>query len=238
MNKVKILIIGHRGASFITPENTLKAIQKAIELKADAVEFDVRVSKDGEFVLSHDSNTLRATGYNGHIAEMTLKELKKLDFGEGERIPTLTELISITRNKIRLIFEVLFSGFSEKFVQILEIEKIIGQTIVSSFSFNELIKIQKINKKIRLGLLLSKKITSNKMIERSIKKAINNNFYSMHLHFSAIKPQFVKFCHDNNLKVIAWTVNDVKQMKLLIQMGIDGIITDDIPLLQNVLGNN
>lgn len=70
------MIVGHKGASSIAPENTLRAFRKAIELKADLIEFDVQLSKDNEMVINHDSNTFTTTGYNGLIKEMTLKELK------------------------------------------------------------------------------------------------------------------------------------------------------------------
>lgn len=238
MNNSKILVVGHAGASSIAPKNTLKAFQKAIDLEADSIEFDLQITKDDKLVLSHDLNILSASGYNGRISEMTLIELKKLDFGEGEKIPTLTELIKIAKNKIGLIFDVKPSGISQKLVQIIMLENVANQSIISSFSLKELIEIRKKNKDLKIGLILSEKMTSSILITKRIKKAIKYNFNSIHLHFSVIEPQIVKFCHDNNLKVLAWTVNNVKDMELLIQMGIDGIITDDIQLLQKVLSSN
>ena len=76
INKKKVLIIAHRGASNLAPENTLKAFKKAIELKADFIEFDVQQSKDGEIIIMHDANTFRTTGHFGLVREMTLEELK------------------------------------------------------------------------------------------------------------------------------------------------------------------
>ena len=95
-----VLLIGHRGASAIAPENTLKAFQKAIDLKADYVEFDVHQSMDGELIVIHDPNTFRSTGHKGSIEKMSLAEIKELDAGEGEKIPTLDEIIQITKGKI------------------------------------------------------------------------------------------------------------------------------------------
>jgi len=102
LKKKDILIIGHKGASAIAPENTLKAFKKAIELKADMVEFDIHKTKDGEIVIIHDSDTLSITGVQGLIKEMTLEEIKKLDAGEGEKIPTLLELIKVAKEKVGL----------------------------------------------------------------------------------------------------------------------------------------
>ncbi|MFX1329560.1 MAG: glycerophosphodiester phosphodiesterase, partial [Promethearchaeota archaeon] len=86
MNK-NILIIAHRGANSIAPENTLKAFQKAIELGADMIEFDVRKTLDDRIVISHDNSLIRITGKLGSIKSMTLEQLRELDFGEGEKIP-------------------------------------------------------------------------------------------------------------------------------------------------------
>ena len=98
--KIKeVLIIGHKGASSITPENTLKAFQKAIELKADYVEFDIHITKDSEIVIMHDSDTFNATGVKGLIKDMTLSQIKNLNAGEGEKVPTLRELIGIAQRK-------------------------------------------------------------------------------------------------------------------------------------------
>ncbi|MFX1310021.1 MAG: glycerophosphodiester phosphodiesterase, partial [Promethearchaeota archaeon] len=80
-----MLIIAHQGASSITPPNTLKAFRKAIELNADFIEFDLHLSRDGEIVVIHDSNTLNTTGYDGLVNQMTLRELKQLNAGEGEK---------------------------------------------------------------------------------------------------------------------------------------------------------
>ncbi|MFX1401592.1 MAG: glycerophosphodiester phosphodiesterase, partial [Promethearchaeota archaeon] len=87
-DKSQILIIGHKGASKLKPENTLIAFQKAIDLQADYIEFDIQASKDGEIVVFHDYDILRLTGMEGYIEDMTLNELKQLNIGEGEQIPT------------------------------------------------------------------------------------------------------------------------------------------------------
>lgn len=238
MNKKRILIVAHKGASSIALENTLRAFRKAIDLKADLIEFDVQLTKDNEMVINHDSNTFNATGYNGQIREMTLKELKQLDFGEGEKIPTLTELIAIAEDRIGLLFDLKASELNEKLVEVLKNENLTNQSIVSSFSFKQLIKIQRIDNNFKLGLLLPETMKSKQMIIKRIQKAIKNNFYSIHPHFSLIDHQVIEFCHVNNLKVFGWTVNDEKDMRHLIQRGIDGIITDDIQLLKKVLSKN
>ncbi len=238
MNNTKILIVGHKGANSLAPENTLKSFRKAIDLKADFIEFDVQLSKDNIMVMNHDFNTFSTTGYDGLIREMTIKELKQLDFGEGEKIATLSELIEIAKNRIGLIFDLKAPGLNQRLVDVLRNENLGKQSILSSFSFNQLIKIQKIDSNLKFGLLLSEEMKVKQIIIKRIQKAVKNNFYSIHLHFSLIDHHLIEFCHENNLKVFGWTVNDEKDMKQLIQMGIDGIITDDIQLLKKVLNRS
>lgn len=229
-SKNRILIIGHKGASAIAPENTLKAFQKAIELHADYVEFDSHLTKDGEIVIIHDEDTFNSTGVRGLVRDKTLEEIKKLDAGEGERIPTLQELIAIAKGKIGLQLEIKSTGLLEKMIQIFGKENLIHNSIVSSFSFGELLKLKKIEPKIKIGFLLPVEIVQSRLLKRKILKCAREDFYAIHPHFSRVDKEIVEFAHTNGLKVNVWTVNDSNTMKNLIQLGIDGIITDDISL--------
>ena len=153
MKRKEVLIIAHRGASSSAPENTLKAFKKAIELKADFIEFDVLKSKDGEIVIMHDGNTFRTTGHFGLIKKMTLEELKQLDCGDGERIPTLRELVKLVKGKIGLNCEIKARGLAEQIVNIINEEEMIESTIISSFKHDILLRIQKLEPRIKLASL-------------------------------------------------------------------------------------
>ena len=108
ITKEKFLIVAHRGANNLAPENTLKAFKKAIELRADFVECDVLESKDGVLVITHDEEISRLTGQFGYVRDLTLEKLKTFDFGDGEKIPTLQELIELINGKINLNCEVIW----------------------------------------------------------------------------------------------------------------------------------
>jgi glycerophosphoryl diester phosphodiesterase len=231
-----ILIIGHKGASSIAPENTLKAFQKAIELKADYVEFDIHITKDGKIVIIHDSDKFNATGVKGLIEDMTLDQIKSLDAGEGEKIPTIRELISIVRKKIGLQIEIKSINLLDKLIHILREENLISTSIVSSFILNELLKLKLLEPSLKVGLLLSADLVRPKLIKRKIEKIAKNNFYSIYPPFTTINKEIVDFAHSYGLKVIVWTVNDREIMENLIELAVDGIITDDISLANEVLG--
>ena len=236
LKKKDVLIIGHKGANAIAPENTLKAFKKAIELKADLVEFDIHKTKDGEIVIIHDPDTLSTTGVHGLIKDMTLEEIKKLDAGEGEKIPTLLELIKVAKEKVGLQIEIKSSGLLEKLIKLLKGENLVNTSIVSCFAFGELVKLKNLEPNIKLGLLLSEDLVRVRQIKRKILKAVDNKFYAIHPHYNIADKEIVDFAHDNDLKVNVWTVNDKDVMERLIGLGVDGIITDDISMANELLG--
>lgn len=232
-NRKKVIVIGHRGANRIAPENTLKSFQKAIELGADYIEFDIHASIDGVIVIMHGDDISTITGKKGSIKNMKLEELKKFDCGEGEKIPTLQELIQLAKGKINLQCEIKTPGLTEKLAKILKKEALIESSLISSFMLTELLKLQKIEPNLKLGLLLFPQVTSPRRLKSLIQKAIDNTFYSILLFYRSIDEELIIFCHDNNLKVIAWTVDSKNALKKLLNIGIDGIITNDIEKTKN-----
>src|SRR3989344_1812052 len=101
-----VMIIAHRGASMLSPENTISAIHSAIYLNCDMVEIDVRRCKTGELVLMHDKNVKRTTNGKGVVKQMPLEELKKLKVGKDGGIPTLDDALSYANGKIKVNIEI------------------------------------------------------------------------------------------------------------------------------------
>lgn len=238
MNKEKVIIFAHRGASNLAPENTLKAFKKAIELKADYIEFDVHQSKDGEIVIMHDSNTFRTTGHIGSIDKMTLKELKQLDCGQGEKIPSLNELIELSKGKIGLNCEVKSKGIAEKIVSIFRDANLIDSTMISSFKHSELLKIQKLEPRLRLASLNPTRtgwIVSWFSRRTMLKNAFQSQFYAINPLYMLVNYKFVKNAHDKNLNVFPWTVDSQTNIENLVRIGVDGIITNNISRVKEVL---
>ena len=106
----KILNVAHRGASAYEPENTLRAFRRAYELGADLCEIDLHLSKDGELIVMHNADVDHTTDGHGLIAEMTLAEIKQLDAGEGESVPTLQEVVELVRGRGGLYIELKAAG--------------------------------------------------------------------------------------------------------------------------------
>ena len=95
-----MLKIGHRGAPRNEPENTLRSFKKALSLNVDMIECDVHLTKDGQVVVIHDPTVERTTNGKGKVKGFTLKEIKRLDAGKGEKIPTLEEIVKLDRKSV------------------------------------------------------------------------------------------------------------------------------------------
>lgn len=242
MNSIKknVLIIAHRGASNLATENTLKAFQKAIEIGADYIEFDIHQLKDGEIVILHDTNIYRMTGKRGTLKEMTYEELKKFEIRDGEKIPTLHELIKLAKGKIALNCEVKGSGLAESLIRILRKADIIESTIISSFKNDILLKIQQIEPSIRLAALRPTRlqwITSLITPKKIIKTAVKNGFYAVNPRHFFVNRKFIERAHHHDIKVFPWTVDSEKKIRKLVKIGVDGIITNDISQMKNILNH-
>jgi len=139
---IDIVCIAHRGASGKghAPENTLSAFRKAMEIGVDAVECDVHCTKDGHVVIIHDNNLKRTTNMNGVITEMALSEVKKADAGSwfdnrfaGETIPTLKELLEMTRGKVITVVEIKQENIAAKVIKDIEATGSAGEVVLISF---------------------------------------------------------------------------------------------------------
>ncbi|MFW9951380.1 MAG: glycerophosphodiester phosphodiesterase [Candidatus Thorarchaeota archaeon] len=237
-SKNKTLIIAHRGASKYAPENTLKAFLLAIELGANYIEFDVRRSNDNKILIIHDPYILRTTHRLGRISKMDLEKIKSLNAGNGEKIPTLDELISDTRGSIKYMCEIKVKGISGTVINILKNQNAVNSTLLISFKHKELLKNQQIYPDLKLGAIIPSGlgwITTWFFKKKLISSISEKNFFSINPFFPLVNKKFVNFAHKKGLKVFPWTVNSKRTMKKLIKIGIDGILTNDIKKLQNYL---
>src|SRR4051812_8317219 len=112
-------VIAHRGASGYLPENTLAAFKKAIELRADMLEFDVHALPSGEIVLIHDHRLDRTTNAVGYLLDHAFADLRKLDAGGGEMIPTLEELLDVVNRRIPVDIELKGPGSAKGVARII-----------------------------------------------------------------------------------------------------------------------
>ncbi|MGL5416202.1 MAG: glycerophosphodiester phosphodiesterase [Clostridium sp.] len=223
---------GHRGLSGRYPENTKIAIKEAIKCGATGIEIDVHKTKDSEIVVIHDEDIKRTFYGEGLIKDYTLKELKNFrnrreeyDIKEIE-ILTLEEVICLIKdNEIILNIElktdnIHYKGIEKDVIELIKKYKIEKRIILSSFN-HESVKIAKeIDSSIKMGILYYKEIKN--VIEYAKEIKVEAIHPSGHL----ISKELISKAHKNDLIVNVYTVNEIKDMKALLNMEVDGIFTD------------
>ena len=215
-----MIIMGHRGAAALEPENTLLSIQRAMEIGVDAVEIDVRLSKDKEIVVIHDSTVDRTTDSTGPVSSFNIDELKKLDAGKGQFIPTLQEVIDVIGKKIKLVIELKEEGTVESVFKLIKRNNIEDTIYVISF-WHRLVKtIKEMDSQIKTGVLLVGCPVSTCIATQASADALVMNY-------SFIDKAFVQTAHRENLKVFIWNIDKKNLLKPYVDMGVDGIGTND-----------
>ena len=241
-----IVCIAHRGASGDghAPENTLAAFQKAIEMGVDGVECDVHCTKDGSVVVIHDHTLNRTTDTKGVVEEMTLREVKKADAGSwfdprfaGERVPTLRELLELTKGKVITVIEIKSENIADKVVKEIESARAESEVVIISFHASALRDAQEINPRIPRGLLIGgrKAIRKPAGILDLIHQAAEAGASVLDLSSKIITPPLVEESHRRGMGVWAWTVDDEVEMKRLAEMYVDGITSKYPEKLQAAL---
>jgi len=224
-----IEVTGHRGAAGLEPENTLRSIRKAIELGVDRVEVDVRVSKDGWLVVIHDETVDRTTNGHGYVKDLTFHELRELDAGRGERIPTLEEVLKLTRGKVTLQIELKAAEATEPTVYLIERNKAEREVILTSFMHELLRKVHTINPVLRTGALFFD-------VQGDIcQRAIDVHSEAIHVYYRNVDSKLVEEAHKRGLKIAVWNPDETEDMKKMISLNVDVIGTNRPDILLNLL---
>lgn len=228
VSKRKPIVIGHRGAAGIAPENTLVAFRKAAELGADGVEFDVQRTADGELVIFHDENLKRTTNISGVLRQVTWADLQAADSGswfakdfEGERVPKMRTLFEFMRTNDLLMFIELkdpfrYPGIEEQIAELIHEYNFVERAQVRSFYHDALHNFQRIAPDIAISELWYDHLPSEE----------ETNFKTINALFSLYTQEAIAEIHERGQKATAWTVNDMNTAAQLISWGIDGLTTD------------
>lgn len=222
-------IVGHRGACGHAPENTMKSFAKAIALGCQRVELDVHMSADGIAVVIHDGTVDRTTNGKGAVQSLTLAELKGLDAGEGEKVPTLAEVMRFCRQKVDLQIE-LKANRSPPLVAEL-IDRFWGRerVVITSFHLPLLDESASLLPDIPLGLLNSRPDID--MI--AIAKERGHRWICPRSNIAS--QGLVEKAHAERLLVYVYHVNDREIAKDLIGWRVDAIGTDYPEMVSEVL---
>lgn len=230
-------VIAHRGASIYAPENTLSALELAIEQGADAVEIDVRLSKDGIPFLFHDYTANRTTNipFSLSIESLTFEEIQSFDAGSwfdlefaNEKIPSLEQAINLIKGRTHLYLEIKGTtpGIENIIMDLLIEHEMTNSTTIMSFSQIHLQRIRAMDDNITTMLLIP-------VFAGSISPLVDLDYidgFGLRLDMIKAYPEYVDMIHNQNKKVYVWTLNREDDITYAVNEDVDGVITDD-PLM-------
>ncbi|MFC8127572.1 glycerophosphodiester phosphodiesterase [Streptomyces sp. NPDC057302] len=255
------VVVAHRGASALAPENTFSAIDKAADMGFRWVENDVQRTKDGELVIMHDDTLARTTNveqlFPGRapwkVADFTAAEIAKLDAGSwfspkyaGQRVPTLKQYMNrVSRNHQSLIFEFkkpeLYPGIEKQGLAVLrktgwlDRHHVKSKLVIQSFSADSVKKVHKLRPDIKTGFLGTPKVADLPEYAK-FSDQINSTHGSISREYVAAIHS-LKGPHRGRLEIFTWTVNDAAAAKRVAGFGVNGIITNTPDVVRKALSD-
>jgi glycerophosphoryl diester phosphodiesterase len=226
-----VLVIAHRGASGYAPENTLAAFRRAVALGATFIETDLQLSRDARFVAVHDQTVDRTTNGKGKVHDLTLADLRSLDAGSwfgsefsGERIPTLEDILDFSKKHDVVFYLELKPGASwggeHALIGALRESAEIPRTVVISFNAPILHKLRQIEPTLMTGLLY------DGQFDRPVDQAVEVGARQLAVRGDLVTPALLVASRKKDLQVVCWTVNHTAHMRMLVDAGVDGIMSD------------
>jgi len=253
-SSVSPLIIGHRGASIVAPENTLISFERALDECADGVELDVRLARDGVPVVIHDANLQRTGQGKGVVAEMTSGELGRSDVGSWfnrlhprlasieytrQFVPTLDQVFTIFKDQPGpgVIYvemktdhaEDTYIALSRSVVQVIRDHGLKSRVVVVSFNLRAVAEIKTLDPDIRTGALFEPRRHALKIIRKHpmIAAALECGADEILLHRLIANRRNVDLSLESNLLPVVWTIDDPKWVHRAASMGVHAIITNN-----------
>jgi len=225
-------VIAHRGASGHAPENTMAAFERAADLGVVFIETDLHLTRDARFVAIHDGTLERTTNGRGKVSDFTLAELRRLDNGlwydrqyMGQRIPTLEDILDFGRKRdVVFYLEVKYEaawGMHHALVGALQKEQDAARTIVISFDASAIESVRKLDASIMTGLLIDEGTQAD-----AVRKALDVGARQLCPQAKLVTHEFVEQAHRADLLLATWTVDDAEEMRRVISVGADGVMTD------------
>ncbi|WP_397570698.1 glycerophosphodiester phosphodiesterase family protein [Schlesneria sp. T3-172] len=223
-----VLVTAHRGSAAHAPENTLAAIQRAIDIGADYTEIDVHQTKDGVVVLLHDRDLRRVAGDSRRLSQITFEEVQKLDVGRWfseefaqTRVPTLTEALRLCRDKIRVNIELKVFGpsaeLAEAVTRIVREEGFESHCIITSLSDEALNQVRQFHPRIPVGIIVG----------QSIGDVNRFDVDALSVRADHLTDEMIRSAQQLNRQVMVWGIKGERQINAQLRRGVDNLIASD-----------
>lgn len=221
--------VGHRGAAGLVPENTLPSFERAIALGCDRTETDVRLTADGVLVLMHDATVERTTNGTGAVADLTLAELRRLDAGGGEPIPTFDELLVCVAGRIGLLCELKGPGTAAPAVAAVRAHGLIEQVIFTCFDVARLAEVRALGDELHLGGILPAPD------EAALERLCALRARKAGVHFRTLTPEFCAAVKARGLLCRGWNPDTEEDIRYTLGLGVNGICSNRPDILMQVI---
>ncbi len=238
------VVLGHRGDKLFAPENTLSSFRQAADKGADGVEFDVKLTADGQVIILHDQTVDRTTNGTGNVAHLPLSALRELDASiqfpgqfPGEKIPTLIEVFEALGQRVYMNIHLTnhatpFDALVSRVVDLVRKHGLEKKVFFSSFLPHNLSRARHLMPEVPCGLLTMK----GKLGYLGRTFGWRNGMDALNPVFWDVTPSLVDRVHAAGKRIYAWPVTNAADIKSMIGFGVDGIITDDPALVLSLLG--
>ena len=234
--KEDVKIMAHRGASKAAPENSLAAVRVAMEAGSNWVEIDVQETADGEVVVIHDSDFMKLARNKTKVWDARLSDLQSIDIGgsfgpsfQNERVPTLSDVLQLCQGKTGVLIELKYYGhdqqLEQRVVDIVEKHGMSNEIMVMSLKPDGVRKMKRLRPTWKCGVLLSVSVGNIQKIQADF-LAVNARFATRSL---------INKLHQAGKEIYVWTVDDPVSMSLLMNRGVDGLITNRPEVAKDVL---
>ena len=227
--RARVKVIGHRGAAGLEPENTLLSYRRAIELGVDAIECDVRLTRDERIVLLHDAALDRTTDGCGPVSAMTFDEVRALDAGKGEKVPTLGELLALAGGRVELVVELKDGAAGASVLRDVAAAGAGEWAVVTSFDTDLLARVRAMDAAIRVEHIFSDPPAD------ALDRAAAVGAARVSANFAHLTERFVAASHERGLEVIAWPPHTVADQRHAMALGVDLVCTDRPDVLIELL---
>jgi glycerophosphoryl diester phosphodiesterase len=209
--------MGHRGAPAYEPENTLRSFSRALDMGVSAVELDVQLTKDGRLVVIHDETVDRTTNGTGWVRDLTFAQVRELDAGQGERVPSLEEVVDLVQGRAHLVVEVKQPEAAPACLEFFRNCAHLEDVHLISF-WHPLVRWLKEQEPcLRTGVLMvGCPVDPVGLARAALAEALV-------LHFAYVTPELVAAAHAQGLLVYLWNIDDPVYLPPFLNMGVDGI---------------
>ncbi len=228
----------HRGGAGVFPENTLPAFQNAVDMGYKYIETDVHSSKDGIVFAFHDDSLDRVTGHIGKISDLTSKEISKIEISGFAKIPTLLELLEAFP-EVKINIDPKADSVVPPLINLLKHTNSVSRVCIGSFSDK---RIKQIRKELgsRLCVSAGPKAVMKFLAGKFCFSSSKTYYHCLQVPqrsgpVKIVTPAFIEKAHSRGLQVHVWTVDDHKEITELLDLGVDGLMTDEPSILKNVL---